>query len=65
MIKLKIWCDSGANIHSCRKETVTVEELGYTDEEWNDLSEQDQEEAAKDVAFAQLDWGFVECNDDD
>jgi len=59
MIKYKVWLDSGANNESCRRDVITVEELGYSDEEWNRRSTQDQEDELKEVAFAQADWGFL------
>jgi hypothetical protein len=58
MIKYKVWLDSGANIKSCREQEITVEELGYSDEEWNEKSNQDQEDELKQVAFDHADWGF-------
>jgi hypothetical protein len=38
-MKLKVWVDSGANIHSCYQRVVEIE-----DEEWESMSEADQEE---------------------
>jgi hypothetical protein len=35
----KVWLDSGANIHSNRSVIISLEELGYTDEEWEAMSE--------------------------
>ena len=37
---LKVYCDSGANIHSCNKETLTIEDLGFESwDEWDELPE--------------------------
>jgi len=33
-MKIRFWCDSGANIHSCREEVANIEQLGFTEEEW-------------------------------
>lgn len=63
MSKLKVWLNSGANIHSCRKETFTFAELGLTEAEWDEMSESEQEELARELAFAHSDWGFVKVED--
>lgn len=55
---IKVWLDSGANIHSCNRQELTWEELGITEEEWDAKSEDEQEEIAKDIAFSYSDWGF-------
>lgn len=57
---IEYWCDSGANIHSRRKGTITTEELGYSEEEWDMMEEDEREDIVKDIAFARLDWGFRE-----
>lgn len=61
---LYIWCDSGANIHSNYKQFLTWEELGITEDDWDNLSEKEQEEMAKDIAFDKLDWGFDKADGD-
>lgn len=58
-MKIKVWCDSGANAFSCREEIVDTEEcFGLTDEEWNDLTEDEREDLVKDTAWERLDWGY-------
>ena len=57
-MKLKIWCDSGANAHSKREETIDIADMGLSEAEWHAMSGEEQEEAAKGIAFAQLDWGY-------
>lgn len=43
MAKVTFCCDSGANIHSCRKEKIdTVEDLGLDEGEWEAMSEDDK-----------------------
>ncbi|EDX7952700.1 hypothetical protein C3M82_000002 [Salmonella enterica subsp. enterica serovar Minnesota] len=38
--KFKVWLDSGANIHSCYKQEIDIEEdLGISDDEWDSYSE--------------------------
>lgn len=62
-MKLKIWCDSGANIHSCRTVKMSTEDLGFTNEEWASLSDDEKTEVVKDVAWENLDWGYEELPD--
>ena len=56
--KIKYWCNSGANIHSCRKGTTTLDELGLTEEEWHAMSDEDRETLMRDIALDRLDWGY-------
>jgi hypothetical protein len=58
--KFKVWFDSGANIHSCRTVEVTMEEVGFTSEEWDTLKESEQETVMRDIAFSHSDWGYSE-----
>lgn len=60
----KFWLDSGANIHSTRKGLVTLQELGITSNDWDDMTEDEKEEVMKEIIFAQADWGFVEVPTD-
>lgn len=55
--KFRVWCDSGANIHSCYKQTIT---LDMPDEEWGTMTEQEREDYMQDIAFSRMDWGFTE-----
>lgn len=58
--RFKVWCDSGANIHSCRTEYVTLDDLGLSKQDWDSMSEEQKEEAMRDIAFDKLDWGWAE-----
>lgn len=60
MPKLKVWCDSGANIHSRREEEFHTDDLGITEEDWAKMSEDEKAEAVRDIALDRLDWGFQE-----
>lgn len=59
-MKLRIWCDSGADIHSKREEIIDLEDIGLTEDEWKEMTPLEKEAAAKEVAFERLDWGFEE-----
>lgn len=42
-MKVKFCCDSGANIHSCRRETLdTVKDLGLDEGEWESMSQDER-----------------------
>ena len=59
-MKLRIWCDSGANIHSKREEILTLDQVGVTEEEWRAMHSKERDEIVKDIALAALDWGYQE-----
>jgi len=62
-MKIKVWCDSGANIHSCREDVLDLEEdLGYTLEEWKEMSEDKKWEVANEWANDRLDIGYQEID---
>ena len=58
--KFKVWLDSGANIHSRREQTIDLADIGIEDSEWDEMTEQEKDEAMKDVAFDHADWGYKE-----
>ena len=58
--KFEIWLDSGANIHSCEKTVVTLDDLGLSENEWNEMDQDEKDENMRDVAFETLDWGWKE-----
>lgn len=54
-MKVKFICDSGANIHSARKETVdTVSDLGLEEGEWEKLTEEEKFSMVKEWADERL-----------
>jgi len=53
-MKVRFYCDSGANIHSERSEIIDIEAYGYTDKEWNSMTE---EEKIKEVELWA--WDFL------
>lgn len=60
-MKVKFYCDSGANIHSCREEVMdTVKDLGLKEGEWEGLSEEEKYEQVKDWMNDRLEYGFIE-----
>ena len=60
-MKVKFYCNSGANIHSTRTAVLDIEkEFGFTDEEWKEMSEDEKWEIAKDWAWDRLEIGYEE-----
>lgn len=60
-MRVKFYCDSGANIHSCREETLdTVKDLGLDDGEWEGFSEEEKYEQVKDWMNDRLEYGLIE-----
>jgi hypothetical protein len=62
-MKIKFWCDNGANIHSERKDIFTPEDLGYTEEDWAEMTEDEKQEVVKDWALERFDYGFEEIEE--
>lgn len=60
-MKVIFFCNSGANIHSCRKEVLDLEkDFGITDEDWLTYSEEDRQRLAEDWANDRLEIGYEE-----
>ena len=57
--KINWWCDNGANIHSCIKDSISLDELGITLEEWKEMSGKEREDMMRDVCLATLAWGYA------
>lgn len=60
--KFKVWLDSGANIHSKLEQEISLDDIGYTDAEWDELSDDDKEKEMREIAFYRADWGFDEID---
>lgn len=53
MAKVKFSCNSGANYHSCRSETLdTVSDLGLDEGEWELLEDDEKYKEAEKWAFS-------------
>lgn len=60
-MKIKFWNDNGANIHSKRSQTFDLEnDLGFTEEEWNNLPDSEKEEMVTEWMWEHLDYGWDE-----
>ncbi|EOL8940776.1 hypothetical protein ACM92B_002487 [Cronobacter dublinensis] len=59
--KFKVWLDSGANINSKYEQVVDLEDdLGISDEEWEQMPDGRKEEVMREVAWDRMEWGFEE-----
>lgn len=57
-MKVKFYCDSGANIHSAREDEIDlIEDWGMTEEECSELSEEDLNKLAMEWAWERLEVG--------
>jgi len=60
-MQIKVYIDSGANIHSRKEEIINIEELwDITDDEWEDMDEDEKFGYVKDWADNYLDIGWEE-----
>lgn len=47
-MKVRFFIDNAANIHSCRKtEWIETKSLGYSDEEWKNLTDEEKYKEAE------------------
>lgn len=58
--RFKVYLDSGANIHSKYEQVVELDDIGLTDEEWNEMTEKQRDEVMKEVAWERMEWGYDE-----
>lgn len=52
------WCDSGANVHSTYRGKIALEELGMTEDEWLELTNDERDNVMREIALERLDWGY-------
>jgi len=52
---IKVWLDSGANIHSCYRAEFEVDA-----NDWDAMSDEQKDEVAKEYAWDRMDWGWEE-----
>jgi hypothetical protein len=59
-MKITVYCDSGANAFSKREDTFSLEDLGLTKEEWDEMTDEEKEDFIKPIALDRFEWGFYE-----
>ncbi len=59
-MKIETYIDSGANAHSCKRATYSLDELGLSDEDWSEMTEQEKEDFMRPIIWDTLEWGFFE-----
>ena len=63
MAKVKFNCDSGANIHSCRKEVLdTVTDLGLDEGEWEGMDDDERQKIVGEWAWQRLDIFYEDAS---
>ena len=68
-MKVRFWCDSGANIHSCKEETLDLAEIWAMEEEearetWESMTEEEKYKEAEEWAWnSGLMIGYEEAED--
>lgn len=55
-MKITIYCNNGANCQSTRSTEITTEELGFTDAEWNALTEEEKQKQVFDTVVNDMGW---------
>ena len=61
--KVKVWLDSGASTHSEYSVKISLDDIGISDEEWDEMSDDERDEVMRDIAFDRASWGYREIND--
>lgn len=54
-MKIKCWIDSHANIHSCKKLTMDIDE-----DDWNSMTDEDRDKTVYEFVIQEIDWGYEE-----
>lgn len=62
--KFKVWLDSGANHQSSYEQFITLDEVGLSDEDWEDMDEDEREDVMREIAFSRSEWGFGEIEEE-
>lgn len=58
-MKVKFWCNSGANAYSKREEILDVKkDLGYNEDEWGKMTDDEKYKEAERWAWERLEIGF-------
>lgn len=65
MAKIQLFCDSGANIHSCRESEIidTVEDWGLNEGEWEGYDEDERDDIVKEWAYERLEYFYKTVED--
>ena len=64
-MKIKVWCDSGANIYSAREEVIDIKSWGFSDEDWNEMTEDEKYKEVELWAWDRLEIGYKELEPED
>lgn len=60
-MKIKVWCDNGANIHSKRSTVIDIMKVfGFDNDEWAALTDDERDDILRDIAMEWFEWGYNE-----
>ena len=59
-MKVTFYCNSGANSHSERSEEFDTKDLGYSDEEWKNMTSEEKYKEAERWAWERLEIRYKE-----
>lgn len=59
-MKIRFYCDNGANIHSRKQETFSLSDLGLTEEEWREMTEEGKIKMVEEWMWDSMEVGFEE-----
>ena len=59
-MKIEVWTNSNANIKSENRITVDIDEIGFSEDEWNKLSNEEKDKAILEFCWEteMLSWGW-------
>lgn len=60
-MKIRLYCENGANCQSLREETIdTVKEWGMEEGEWENKTEEEKQDLVKEWVYDRLEYGYQE-----
>ena len=60
-MKLIVWLNSGANVFSKYSQEFDLEkDLGFDEDEWNAMTEEEKDDIARPLAWDRMEWGYKE-----
>jgi hypothetical protein len=58
--QFNVWLDSGANSESTRSTIVSLKEIGFTNKQWDNLTDLEKDDIMREVAYESAEWGYNE-----
>lgn len=65
-MKIRVYCDSGANIHSRRSEVIDLEkDWNMSDEDWNEMTDDEKQNIVDEWAYERLEIGWEDTDEEE